>query len=289
MKQLTTLLLGLILLVGCNTSKRNNPEETIYVTIAPLKGIVEAIVGPDYPIEVLVPAGASPENFEPTARQMADLSRSPLILAVGWIDFEKNLLRDMEAKGEVVNLNRGIRPIAGSCSHDHLQGKGHRHGIDPHVWTSPKELQRMANTAYKAITKLHPDSLSYKRNYMTLRNKLLSLDMRTSAKIRQSGITSFLIYHPAFTYYARAYGIEQIAIEAEGKEPSARRLSEIITSAEEQAPRYIFYQSQYPVSTVEVIASDLGAEAVAIDPLKEDIISEIERFTELLCSPSAQQ
>lgn len=284
MKKLTLLLLGLVLLLGCQTSQTSRPEETIYVTIAPLKGLVEKIVGPNYPIEVLVPAGSSPESYEPTARQIADLKRAPLILTIGWLDFEKNLLRDFKGSDRVVKLSRGIRPIVGSCSHHASQGV-HRHvgGYDPHIWTSPRELQKISERTFKAIQKLHPDSSRYTIGYMKLRSQITALDQLTEQKIARSGVKSFLIYHPAFTYYARAYGIEQVAIEHEGKEPSARRLSEIIEAGRAEGVRHIFYQSQYPASTVETIASDLGAEAVAVNPLNEDIISEILRFTNLLC------
>ena len=290
MKQFLTLILGLLLLTGCQTEKRSNPKETIYVTIAPLKSLVQQIVGPDYPVEVLLPAGASPESFEPTARQMADLSQSPLIFTIGLIDFEKNLLRELEQKGTVVSLGRRIKPILGSCSHN-SQGErvSRRHGIDPHVWTSPKELQRMASQIFTSVMELHPDSLHYKRNNLILRTRLQALDNIVAEHIEKSGLRSFLIYHPAFAYYARAYGIEQIAIEHEGKEPSARRLAEVIRQAKEQGVRRVFYQSQFPASTVEVIASDLGAEPTPVNPLAEDIVAEILRFTKLLCETDRQE
>lgn len=283
MKKLTLLLLGLVLLLGCQTTQKSRPEETIYVTIAPLKGLVEKIVGPNYPIEVLVPAGSSPESYEPTARQIADLKRAPLILTIGWLDFEKNLLRDFKGSDRVVKLSRGIRPIVGSCSHHASQGQHHHIGYDPHIWTSPRELQKISERTFKAIQKLHPDSSCYTISYMKLRSQITALDRLAEQQIARSGVKSFLIYHPAFTYYARAYGIEQVAIEHEGKEPSARRLSEIIEAGRAEGVRHIFYQSQYPASTVETIASDLGAEAVAVNPLNEDITREILRFTNLLC------
>ena len=290
MKHLLTLILGLLLLAGCHSTKRVNPQETIYVTIPPLKSLVQQIVGPNYPVEVLLPAGASPESFELTARQMADLSQSPLIFTIGLIDFAQNLLREFEQKGSVVNLGRRIKPIVGSCSHDHPQGQlSGCHGIEPQIGTSPKELQRMASQIFTSVMELHPDSLHYKRNNLTTRTRLLTLDRIVSERIQQSGVRSFLIYHPAFSYYARAYGLEQIAVEHEGKEPSARRVGELIRRAKEEGHRRIFYQSQFPASTVEVIASDLGAEPTPIDPLAEDIVSEILRFTDLLCETPLQE
>ncbi len=262
-------------------------EETIYVSISPLKAIAEAIVGEDYPIAVLVPKGASPETFEPTPKQFVALNRAQLILNVGQIDFELTLLQKVERQEKVVDLSKGVELIAGSCSHSHA-GHRHTHGIDPHIWTSPRELQTMARNAYEAIRALHPDSAKYEENYLRLDYRLKQLDRETGEKLSKHGVRYFLIYHPALTYYARAYGIEQLAIEHEGKEPSARRLAELIDRARKDGIRRVFYQSQFPASSVEIIARDLGGQAVAIDPLAEDLIENIERMTALICNETAE-
>ena len=95
-----------------------------------MRGIVSEIVGDDFRVEVLVPPGMNPESFEPTPRQMIDLNRSQLIFNIGWIDFEQNMLSKIEDRRKVIDLNRGIEPIAGSCSHADAD-KEHRHGVDP--------------------------------------------------------------------------------------------------------------------------------------------------------------
>ena len=95
----------------------------------------------------------------------------------------------------------------------------------------------------------------------------------------------FIIYHPALTYYARDYGIRQEAIEADGKEPSARRLTELIRQARRDGIRRIFYQNQFPASVVEVIARDIDADYVEIDPLREDVIANIDAITDSIVRP----
>lgn len=92
----------------------------------------------------------------------------------------------------------------------------------------------------------------------------------------------FIIYHPALTYYARDYGLRQIAIEADGKEPSAKQLTQIIRQAREDGVRRILYQSQFPASAVEVIARDIDAQYVEVDPLREDVIANIEEITGII-------
>ena len=313
-------------LVGCAEAPKTD-SNTLYVSILPLKSIVGGIVGDDFDVRVLVPAGASPETFEPTPRQFVDLNRARLIFNVGLIDFETTLLGKIEARDKVVDLSRGIDLIAGSCSHAHnkvarahelhaaatpeeqqtagshaaampgerqlagrhaatpapqAHGHSHAHGIDPHIWTSPRALQHMAANAYEAIHALWPDSVKYTENHARLQEQLAALDARTAGKIAASGVRSFIISHPALPYYPRDSGLQQVAIEDDGKEPSARALARLIEQARRDSVRTIFYQSQFPASAVEVIARDIEAQSVAIDPLKEDVIANIDSLTDLI-------
>ena len=257
------------------------PGGPLSVPPLPLRSLVQGIVGDDFDIEVLVPPGASPETFEPTPRQFVGLNKARMVFNVGLIDFETTLLAKVEDQAKVVNLSRGIELIAGTCSHG-SHGHTHTHGIDPHVWTSPRALQKMAENAYEAIRKAYPDSVKYETNYRLLQQELKALDERTAARIAASDVEYFIIYHPALTYYARDYGLRQIAIEADGKEPSAKQLTQIIRQAREDGVRRILYQSQFPASAVEVIARDIDAQYVEVDPLREDVIANIEEITGII-------
>jgi zinc transport system substrate-binding protein len=274
-------LVAILFATSCNGAKDNDPRPTIYVSIAPLKPLIEGITGDDFRIEVLVPAGASPETFEPTPKQVIALNSSRFIFGTGLLDFERALLGRIENREQIVNLDKGISPIAGTCSHTHHSSHCH-HGIDPHVWCSPKQLMTMAENAYEAIATAMPDSVKYETAYTALCNELLALDEEVTEMCRLSPHSYFIIYHPALTYLARDYGLEQISIEHEGKEPSVKRLAGIITGARNVQTKRIFYQSTYPRSTVEVIAEDIGAEPVEIDPLREDIFTNIEEITHLI-------
>ncbi|MDE7069998.1 MAG: zinc ABC transporter substrate-binding protein, partial [Alistipes sp.] len=269
-KTLLAALLAVVLLCGCRDNRPASGRASLFVSILPLRSIVGAIVGEDFEVEVLVPPGMNPESFEPSPRQMAALDRAHLVFGIGWIDFEQNLLSRLDDRSKIVELHRGITPIAGSCAHLH-DGKMHRHGIDPHVWTSPRELRVMAENAYRSIRARYPDSVRYEENYRRLDERLRTLDESVARRLQEEGPSYFMIYHPALTYYARAYGIEQVAIEQNGKEPSARRLAQLIDRARADGMRSIFYQSQFPATSVEVIAEDIGAESVCIDPLAEDV------------------
>lgn len=280
MRKIYITLLIAILCGGC-TSRRPADGEPLYVSILPLRSLVQGIVGDDFDIEVLVPPGASSETFEPTPRQFVGLNKARMVFNVGLIDFETMLLAKIEDQAKVVNLSRGIELIAGTCSHG-SHGHTHTHGIDPHVWTSPRALQKMAENAYEAIREAYPDSVKYETNYRLLQQELKALDERTAARIAASDVEYFIIYHPALTYYARDYGLRQIAIEADGKEPSAKQLTQLIRQAREDGVRRILYQSQFPASAVEVIARDIDAEYAEVDPLREDVIANIEEITGII-------
>lgn len=278
----SVLLAIVVLLSTACTQKQQTTQDTLYVSILPLRGLLYEIVGDDMPIEVLVPSGATPETFEPTPQQFISLNRAKLVFNTGLLDFETALINKIENHQKIVDLHKGITLSAGTCSHSNKEHQRHRHGIDPHIWTSPKALQHMATNAYNAIHRIYPDSAKYETNYLKLLAKLTDSDNRIAQRIKESGIRMFIIYHPALTYYARDYGLKQIAIEAEGKEPSARHIAQLIQQARKQNIRYIFYQSQFPASSVEIIANDIGAKAVQIDPLCEDAISNIEEITRLI-------
>lgn len=260
-------------------------EKTLYVSILPMRSLVKEIVGEDFRIEVLVPPGASPETFEPTPRQFIGLNEAQLVFNVGLLEFETALLDKIEDRTKIVDLSRGIVRIEGSCAHAGRNGSDHAHGVDPHVWTSPRALQRMAENAYEAIHARWPDSAKYTANHARLQEELRQLDLRTAEKIARSGIRYFIIYHPALTYYARDYGLRQEAVEADGKEPSAKRLTALIRQARKDGIGRILYQNQFPVSVVETIARDIGAECTEIDPLREDAIANIDSITDLIVRP----
>lgn len=273
-------------LAACSQQTQKQLDKNIYVSILPLKYIVQNIVQDDFEINVLVPAGASPETFEPTPKQFVGLNQARFIFNVGLIDFETSLLDKINEPDKIVDLHDGIQLIEGACSHgSHHAGAHHAHGVDPHVWTSPKALKIMARNAFDAIQQAFPDSTKYVAGYERLQQQLDELDNRTRDKIQRSGVEAFIVYHPALTYYARDYGIRQMAIESDGKDPSARQLAELIRTARQYGIRKVFYQNQFPKSVVEVLANDMEAQYVEIDPLDEQVVENIDRITDLIVEP----
>jgi zinc transport system substrate-binding protein len=265
--------------VGCK--KRDiKVENCAVVSIAPLKPIVQEILGDDFEVVVLVPQGASPETFEPTAKQLQKVEKARFVFGTGLLEFEQELLNRITRKEQVINLSQGIETIGGCCSHSHHHG--HSHGVDPHIWCSPKSLMKMAENMHSAIHQEMPDSTKYTERYNALNAKLLELDREVADMCKNGTHKQFLIYHPALTYLARDYGLKQVAIEKDGKEPSIAYLNSIIRDARKEGVKHIFYQSEFPASSVETICDEIGAKAEEINPLAENIIEEIHRITTLI-------
>ena len=279
MRKITILLVTALLAVAC-ASKTEHTQKTIFVTITPMQAIVEEITMGDFNVEVIVPKGASPETFELTLKQVAAISDAEFIFSTGLINFEQNLINSIDGDGEIVNLSQGVELIAGSCSHGNHK---HKHGVDPHIWTSPRTLRTMVLNAHDAIIAHYPDSVKYTTATERLLARLDELDSYCASRLASSGVDVIMIYHPAYTYYARDYGIQQIAIEHDGKEPSLRQTTALIEKAKEHGVKAILRQPQYSEDKVRAIANDAGAEIITTDPLAEDILGEIERVTEIIC------
>lgn len=277
--------ISLLTFIGC-AERKVVVENRAVVSIAPLKPLVEGILGDDFEVSVLVPQGASPETFEPTPKQLREVESARFVFGTGLLDFEQELLHRIARNEQIINTSQGIELIAGTCSHAHHNHANcthnHAHGVDPHIWCSPKSLGKMAENIYNAIAREMPDSVNYDKNYTTLCIRILELDEEVAEMCSNSHHSTFMIYHPALTYLARDYGLTQVAIENEGKEPSAKHLAHIIEQAHAEGIKHILYQSEFPASSVEIICRDANATAVEINPLDENIFDNIRYISALI-------
>ena len=259
------------------------------MSIDPLRFITEQITGNDFEIQVLVPPGSSPETYEPTSAQMMQTAHSKAYIEIGLLDFEINLeqaIRENMPQVTLIKSSDRVPLLAEHCGHTH-NDEEHVHGVDPHIWLSPTRLKIIAENIYNGLSAIYPDSLKYKANYSTFCKRIDSLD-RSLDTLLTPEKRGFLIYHPALTYLAADYGQTQISVEVEGKEPSPAYLSRLIDSAKALNINKILYQKQFNKSTVEAVAEELDLTPVAIDPLAENVIENIESLARLIanrCNP----
>jgi len=254
----------------------------VAVSILPQRYFLEKIGGNFVEIEVMVPPGAAPEQYEPKPRQMSALSRSRIYFACG-VPFETTWLPKMisaNPKIQVIHTEKDIEKRAMEA-HEHRdpsstlrEAGAHRHETidDPHVWLSPPLVIIQARAIFEALTANDPaNRASYEANYRSFVLELLDLDLylfRLFPTTAKPG--SFIVFHPAWGYFADAYGLHQVPVEVEGKEPKARELDELIKRARELGIKTVFVQPQYSPRTAQTIADAVGARLVDADDLAPD-------------------
>lgn len=275
---LSILILVFSLLPACTRKESRKETRTLTVSILPQKYITEKITGDDYDVKVLLPPGANHETYEPTPMDMRSLENSKFYVTLGLLDFEKNWLKrftEMYPGMTVINTSEGIELLTGHI-HEHDGGSGHNHeheneGIDPHIWLSPSAVKVQARTITHALMdadSLNAESLSERLS--TLERMIDSLDLQIKQILQPYKGKAFMIFHPALGYFARDYGLEQISIEEDGKEPSASRISQLIEIAKEKDIRSILISKEFDVRNAETIAKELNAKVITFDPMAED-------------------
>jgi len=256
--------------VSCGRQGANTSERIITVSIAPFKYFVEAIAGNDFKVNVMVPAGSDPHIYEPFPEQISKLRKSEGYISNGYLGFEMNWLdRFYETNKSMKRLSLGndINPLLSEHQHE---GE-HVEGADPHYWVSPRCAVIMASSVKEFLSGLNPSqSLKYSENYQAFILKIQDLDKKGEELFSTVKKRSFMIYHPNLAYLARDFGLEEIAVEFEGKEPPPSRLKELIDNARQNGVRTIFVQREYDTKNAKAIAEEIGAELKIIDPLSED-------------------
>ncbi|HKK42612.1 MAG TPA: zinc ABC transporter substrate-binding protein [Bacteroidales bacterium] len=253
--------------LSCGRHDNKPGKEIITVSIEPFRYFVEAIGGNDFTINVMVPPGADPHVYEPYPDQVTKLSRSSAFISDGYMGFEKTWLnRFYETNSAMKHLALGDSINLISSPHSHGD-----EGVDPHFWVSPKSGLIMASSVKNFLTGLNPShSAVYQANYDSLLLKIDSLDKRAERLFSSAANKAFMIFHPDLTYLARDYGLEQIPVEYEGKEPSPSHMRDLIDIARKDNIKVIFVQREFDEKAAKTIAQQVGAGLVTIDPLSGD-------------------
>lgn len=263
----------LLLTAGCIGSPQYNGSGNLSVAVGipPLAEFAEVVGGDQVRVTVILPAGADPHTFEPTPREVVDISRADLILAVGsHLPFEDRLLQGLtgiQSAPTVVNLSEGVTPI----------------DQDPHDWLSLVNARSMVNIttdAFCAKDRAHCGAYSINRDaYLS---KLQGADDRIRGTLAQARITTFLVVHPAWGYFAREYGLTELAIEEEGKEPSPSELARLVQIARDAGVRVVFAEPQFSRREADTFAAQINGRVETIDPLAKDYVDNLVRVAQLL-------
>ncbi|MFW5645002.1 MAG: metal ABC transporter solute-binding protein, Zn/Mn family, partial [Bacteroidota bacterium] len=298
MKRIFPFLLLPLIFSACKTEKNKENVKLISVSILPQKYFTEQIAGQAYKINVLIPPGASPATYEPSPRQMQELSDSDVYLKIGAIAFEKAWIEKYQGQNSSVqfyDLSEGVGLIQSEKidhnHHTHDHQSNHRHeGPDPHIWMSPENALIISENIYHALSEIYPhDSIKFREGWERLKNTLLEIESLFESKSSQLKGKDFLIYHPALTYLADDYGMNQHVLEFEGKEPPPSYIAKIIHTARKKNINFIFVQKQFSLDNARSLAGEINAEIIPIDPLSEDWPGEMKRILKLLTNESTTE
>jgi len=256
---------------GCTgTERQQDGRVVIAVTIPPEQEFVERVGGDHVRAILLVPQGADPHTYEPPPGVLADVAEAEMYAAVGsGIEFElawKDKIAALNPGMLVVNCSRGVDLIA--------TGEDGRAGTDPHTWTSPRNAKVMVENICEGLIEVDPENAGdYRRNADAYLEELDTLDANIGDLLAGSGVTTIMVDHSSWAYLTRDYGLTEIAIEDEGKEPSPQRLEHLITQAKEERIRVIFASPEHSTRSAEVIADEIGGSVVMVSPLEKDYLT----------------
>ncbi len=263
---LITAMLLLAAMAACSTGEQ---RPTLTVSIEPQRYILEQIAGPEWQVNTLLDKNSDPENFDPTMDVMKSVMSSRAYFRAGNMVFEDVVtgrLSENNPDMMIVNTSKEIIPIYGT--HDHGSHDAHSHGnADPHTWGSVRNARAIAAEMHRAMTSLDPEHAdTYTANYRRLDSRLDSLDRAISGRLASKAGTSFLMWHPALSYFARDYGLRQLSLGADGKEMSARGLKDKIDQARGAGTHLFITQPDNDRSRTEEIASQTGMEILNVKP-----------------------
>ena len=276
-------ILTLLICFACGNPTQTNEKAIITVTIEPLRYFTEAIAGENYQVVSMVPKGSSPESYDPTPQQLVNLSKSQAYFRIGYIGFEQAWMKKLEDNCpdmKVYNTSKGIDLIRDKehWHEDHF----HEGGVEPHIWNSTQNALIIADNIYQALCELDSThQADYKNRLDSLKQSIRQTDAETR-RLLENADSTFLIYHPALSYFARDYGLKQISIEEGGKEPSPAQLKDLIETCRNENIHTIFVQQEFDQRNAQLIAHELGLNIVSINPLSYDWTEEMLRTAKAL-------
>lgn len=278
MKRFLYLIILCVILAGCkgtpqkqaDSGKASRTEKpavtvTVTVTISPYKYFVDQIAKGKVDVNVMVSNGNNPETYEPYAQQMMELSKSALYLKVGSIGFEQTWMKKLQDNApdmKVIDTSVGIKPA-----------KTPGGNIDPHVWMSCSNARIIASNILKALCELEPKNKAFfEKNYQSLLSIIDKRDSTIKENFKKDPdlVRKFVIYHPILTYFARDYQLEQLAIEEEGREPSASQLKSLIERARKEKIKFCLIQAEFANRNTTTFINESHTKPMNINPLQDD-------------------
>ena len=294
-------------------SKTAGEKIQAFVGILPMADFVQRIGGQHVEVEVLVGPGKSPHTFAPTPQQMAALERCEAYFSLG-LPFEERLIAKIAASMptlNVVDCREGLelRMMEAGEAHHHEEGEEHEHEqaetqahkedhgptlsaaeMDPHVWLDPKRVKIIAETICGELCRLDPARRpEYQANLLNFVTELNELDARITNTLAPLKGREFFVFHPAFGYFGDSYGLKQVPVEIEGKDPTPQQIATLIEKAKKEGVKVIFVQPQFSLHIAQAIAKEIGGAVAPLDDLPENYIQSMDEMAKKLADALGEQ
>ena len=251
-------------------------DVSVMVSVVPQKTFVEKIGGEHVKVGVMVSPGSSPHSYEPKPSQMKELSGATHYFAIG-VEFEKVWLPKLATqnkKMKIIDLGSGIKKMAMENHHHHDEKSHHKNGhdkeegFDPHIWTSPNNVKTISKNILTALIEADlKNKKYYTENYEKWIKEIDGIDQKIKENLKNSHGGKFMVFHPAWGYFATQYGLKQVAIEVEGKEPKPKQVAQLIKEAKKERVKAIFTAPEFSEKVATQIANELKIPVIKVSPL----------------------
>lgn len=279
---------AVILIYSASETQVNitSPDKiSVVVSIPPQAEFAERVGGDKVKVTTMVSAGADAHTYEPLPQQLKEISSAKMYAKVGsGLEFETvwmDKLTEINKNMLVVNCSKGINFIHDQDTEEHDHQHVEESQYDTHVWVSPQNAKIMVENIYQGLIQVDPANKDYyKANKDKYLQELDNTDKNITAILAGVKDKKILVYHPAWGYFCRDYGLTQIAIEKDGKEPTPQGMVSLIDQAKRENIKVVFISPQFSRKSAESVASEIGGQVVMIDDLDKNYIENLNKVAE---------
>ncbi|MFR8906405.1 MAG: metal ABC transporter solute-binding protein, Zn/Mn family, partial [Enterococcus faecium] len=275
-----TVMIGALLFAACgNTNKEADKKEdlTIVTTFYPIYDFTKEIVGDEGNVKLLIPAGTEPHDFEPSAKERAEISDADVfVYNSSDMEFFVDSLKDSVDSKQTLMIEaaKGIDRLESQEADEHEEseeGHDHAHEYDPHVWLDPVLAIKEVRTIAGELGEKYPDKKEiFTKNADAYIKKLEALDQKYSEELKNATNRTFVTQHAAFAYLANQYNLEQVAISgvSPDQEPTPSRLAELKEFVKKNNIKVIYFEENASSKVAETLSNETGVKLEVLNPLE---------------------
>lgn len=271
----------ILLLSGCSTkmpNSTNGNELKVYASFYPVYYLAEQIGRDKIDLNIIIPNGSEPHDYEPSMREMANAENSNIFIynGAGMEPWAEKLANNLNGKGvKTLNLSQYVELVEvfeeEYDDHDDGDHDDHNHGLyDPHIWLDPINMEKMAYEVMSEFTKLDNENEDfYKSNYEEFSSKLEELDLKYKKELENKIRDTILVSHQAFGYMANRYGFKQVSVTGitPHEEPSPKTIAKLLDIIKDEGYDYIFLESLASPKVVELLAKEGELKVLELNPI----------------------